>query len=70
MLVDIKILYERDKYHAWWCTLLISAHRKQRQVDLCEFKATLIYVAQSLDIQGRERSGDTEIQVFQCRVVR
>ncbi|EDL93519.1 rCG45794, partial [Rattus norvegicus] len=25
----------------WWCTLLIPALRRQRWVDLCEFKASL-----------------------------
>jgi hypothetical protein len=27
-----------------WCTPLISALRKQRQVDLCEFETNLIYM--------------------------
>ena len=29
----------------WRCTLLVSALRKQRQVDLCEFKSNLVYKA-------------------------
>jgi hypothetical protein len=28
---------------AYWCMLLITAHRRQKQVDLCEFKASLVY---------------------------
>ena len=27
----------------WWCTLLISALWRQRQVNRCEFKASLVY---------------------------
>jgi hypothetical protein len=27
----------------WWCTPLIPALRRQRQVDLCEFQAILVY---------------------------
>jgi hypothetical protein len=30
---------------ASWCTPLISALRMQRQADLCEFKAILVYKA-------------------------
>ena len=26
----------------WWCTPLIPALRRQKQVDLCEFKAILV----------------------------
>ena len=27
----------------WWCTPLIPALGRQRQVDLCEFEASLVY---------------------------
>ena len=27
----------------WWCTPLIPALGSQRQVDLCEFEASLVY---------------------------
>jgi hypothetical protein len=27
----------------WWLTLLIPAFKRQRQVDLCEFEASLVY---------------------------
>ena len=29
----------------WWLTPLITACRRQRQVDLCEFEASLVYRA-------------------------
>jgi hypothetical protein len=31
----------------YWCTPLIPALRGQRQADLCEFKASLIYLMNS-----------------------
>ena len=31
----------------WWCTPLIPAVWRQRQVDLCEFEVSLIYRASS-----------------------
>ena len=27
----------------WWCTPLIPALGRQRQADLCEFEASLVY---------------------------
>ena len=30
-----------------WCTPLSPALRRQRQVDLCEFKASLVYIVSS-----------------------
>jgi hypothetical protein len=30
-----------------WCTPLVPALRRQRQADLCEFKANLVYIASS-----------------------
>ena len=27
----------------WWCCPLIPAVRRQKQVDFCEFKASLVY---------------------------
>ena len=29
----------------WWCMSLIPALRRQRQLDLCEFEASLVYRA-------------------------
>jgi hypothetical protein len=31
------------KSQVWWFTPLISALRRQRKLDLCEFKASLVY---------------------------
>ena len=36
----------------WWCTPLILALRRQRQVDLCKFEANLDYKANSRTIQA------------------
>jgi hypothetical protein len=33
---------------AWWRTPLIPALRKQRQEDLCEFEASLVYRVSSM----------------------
>ena len=33
----------------WWCTPLIPALRRQRQADLCEFEASLVYKSQFQD---------------------
>jgi hypothetical protein len=32
---------------AQWCTPLVPALRRQRQMDLCEFKASLVYIVSS-----------------------
>ena len=36
----------------WWHTPLIAALGKQRQVDFCEFKASLLYKVSSRTSQG------------------
>ena len=33
--------------YVWWRTPLILALRKQRQADLCEFQAVLVYIVSS-----------------------
>lgn len=35
------------EFGAQWCTPLISALQKQRQADLCEFEARLVYRSES-----------------------
>jgi hypothetical protein len=32
-----------NKARQWWCMSLISTPGRQRQADLCEFKASLVY---------------------------
>jgi hypothetical protein len=34
-------------FRHWWCTSLIPALGRQRQVDLCEFEVSLIYKVNS-----------------------
>lgn len=38
-----RFLTKRRASWEWWCTSLIPALRKQRQTDLCDFKAILLY---------------------------
>ena len=40
----------------WWCTPLIPALGKQRQVDLCEFEASLVYRASSRTARAIQRN--------------
>ena len=63
---------EWDKCHRnisvelWWRTLLIPALRRQRQVDLYEFKASLVYRASSrTGPKGTQRSPVSEISLSQ-----
>ena len=44
---------ERQLRWPWWCTPLIPALRRQRQVDLCEFEASLVYRARSRAVTQR-----------------
>ena len=41
---------------AWWCRVLISALVRQRQADLSEFKASLIYKANSWAARATHRN--------------
>ena len=40
----------------WWPTALIPAFRRQRQVDLCEFKANLVYIVSSRTAGATQRN--------------
>jgi hypothetical protein len=50
----IFVFYSKSKFKCrsgviwvWWPRTLIPALRRQRQVDLCEFKASLVYIVSS-----------------------
>jgi hypothetical protein len=44
---------KKTSFHrALWCTPLISTLRRQSQVDLCEFKASLVYKASSKTVRA------------------
>ena len=47
---------------AWWCTLLIPALRRQRQVDLCKFEASLIYKASFRTVRAIQRNLSQKIK--------
>jgi hypothetical protein len=44
----------------WWCTTLIPAPRRQRQVDLCESEASLVYTASSRTAKATQRNLDSK----------
>ena len=46
---------------AWWCTPLNPALGKQRQAELCEFKASLVYRASSRTAGTTQRNPVSEI---------
>ena len=48
-LVNLKI---RMWVQRWWHTPLIPALRRQRQMELCEFKASLVYRARSRTLRA------------------
>lgn len=37
---------------AWWLPPLVTALKRQKQLDLCEFQASLVYIAKSQASQG------------------
>jgi hypothetical protein len=41
-----------SKLVMWWHVTLIPALWKERQLDLCEFEASLVYRVSSLNSQG------------------
>ena len=45
-----------EKRWAWWCTPLIPAFGKQKQEDLCEFKASFVYKASSRTTRDAQRN--------------
>ena len=39
-------------YRVWWCTRLNPALGRQKQMDLCELQASLIYIENSRPAQA------------------
>lgn len=46
----------KEQGQAWWCTPFIPALEKQRQVNLCEFKAIPVYIASSKITRATRRN--------------
>jgi hypothetical protein len=41
--IEKPCLGKQNKSWVWWCTPLIPAFGRERQVDFCEFKSSLVY---------------------------
>ena len=41
----------------WWHLLLIPALKRQRQVDLCEFEVSMVYIMGSRTVKATKRNG-------------
>jgi hypothetical protein len=55
-MTNTNVLY-KEQNQVRWCMLLILVLRMQRQVDLCEFKASLIfYKASSRTARATQRN--------------
>jgi hypothetical protein len=55
----------------WWCTPLILAYQRQKQVDLCEFEGSLIYRMNSRKVRTTQmncvlRTNQPNINKFTC----
>ena len=52
--------FEFNKYpklvRQWWCTPLIPGLGRQLQIDLCEFKASLVYLVSSKTLDRATQS--------------
>jgi hypothetical protein len=51
-----KTEYKNLRSQAWWYTPLILRLRRQRQVDLCELKASLVYRVSSRTVRATQRN--------------
>jgi hypothetical protein len=38
-----EVIFQKKRDWTWWHTPLIPALQRQRQVDLCDFEANLVY---------------------------
>jgi hypothetical protein len=52
----------------WWCTPLIPALRRQRQVYLCEFEASLIYRVSSRTVSAIQRNSVSDKKDYVHRI--
>lgn len=52
-----KYMQKRRRGGAWWHTLLIPALKTERQVDLCEFSSSLVYLSRCGAVNQRENGG-------------
>jgi hypothetical protein len=51
---------KNPQQNVWWCTPLIPALGRQRQVDLCEFKTKVLYEFQGEPVLERVRGKEEE----------
>jgi hypothetical protein len=54
-MVLVRTLIEKETHAKWWWPF-IPALRRQRQTDLCEFNASLVYRANSRAARATERN--------------
>ena len=55
-MLTLKLYLEQSLFIMWWYTPLIPAPRKQRQADIYEFKASLVYTASSRTARATRRN--------------
>lgn len=56
MRVKGRAVLKRGASRVWWCTPLVTAFQRQRQVHLCEFEASLAYISNSRAFKVTQRN--------------